>query len=104
MPRPRSMRHAACFRPGRHAALDMSRRSEPLILGRLNGHCRSLAECTVENDRLARPRELVNEAALADIVLKFAIRRVKRARNGAGPLPFSLLAQVFRGDVRAPES
>src|SRR3984957_20618565 len=97
------MRRAARLRPGRHAALDVPCAREALILGRLHRHRRALAECAIEDDRLARPRELVNEAALADIVLKFDIGGVKRTGNGAASLPLLLLAQVDERDVRAPE-
>src|SRR3984957_8893729 len=102
-PRPRSMRRAACFRPGRHPAFDVPGGGQALILGRLHRHRRPLAECAVEDDRLARPRELVNEAALADVVLKFAIWGVQRTRNGAAPLPLPLLAQVDQRDPRPPD-
>src|ERR1700740_827483 len=97
------MRRAASLRPCRHAALDVPSRSEALILCRLHGHRRSLAERTVEDNRPARSREPVNEAALADMVLKFAVRCVKRTGNRAGALPFLFLAQVDQRDVRAPD-
>src|ERR1700733_4805846 len=85
-PWPRSTCCAAGLLPGRHAALDVPSRSETLVLGRLHRHGRSLAEGAIEEDRLARPRELVDESALADIVLKLAIGRVKRTGNGARAL------------------
>src|ERR1700692_4125243 len=96
----KSARRAPRPEPGLHAALNVPSRGEALVLGGLNRHRGPLAEGAVEDDRLAGPGELVDEAALVDIVLKVGIGRVQRAGNGAGPLPLALLAQIDHRNVR----
>ena len=71
--------------------------------GESGAACTAIAErspkSAVEDDHLAGHRELMDEAAVVDIVLQIGVGGVHRTRDGAGPIALGLLAQI---DQRNP--